>query len=96
MGENITNQLELSSVEEAVSEETAVETASGVVLLSDGDEALEAVEETTVEHSIAFTPDAFMNSLPYMGKGMFGIFLVTALIVSCVVRLDKATAKRKK
>ncbi len=60
-----------------------------------------AAEETTqavteVEHSIGFTPDAFLNSLPYMGKGMFGIFLVTALIISTVVVLNNITLPKKK
>ncbi|MEA5050323.1 MAG: hypothetical protein VB021_02495 [Oscillospiraceae bacterium] len=33
---------------------------------------------------------AFLDSLPVMGKGMLGIFLVTLLIVACVALLNRA------
>lgn len=33
--------------------------------------------------------DAFLQTLPIMGKGMLGIFIVTAVIVLCVTVLNK-------
>ena len=38
--------------------------------------------------------DAFIDSLPYMAKGMAGIFIVTAVIVGCIYLLNKLTKKR--
>lgn len=37
--------------------------------------------------------DAFMQSLPVMGKGMLGIFIVTAIIVLSILILNKVTSK---
>ena len=39
---------------------------------------------------------AFIESLGIMGKGMLGIFIVTSIIVTVTVILNKATAPRKK
>lgn len=39
--------------------------------------------------------DAFLRSLPMMGKGMLGIFAVTAVIILAVVLLNKLTGKKK-
>lgn len=36
---------------------------------------------------------AFLESLPVMGKGMLGIFIVTAIIVLCIALLNKAFSK---
>ena len=43
-----------------------------------------------------FTIDfnAFLNALPYMGKGMLGIFVVTALIVLVVNALNNIPEKK--
>lgn len=54
-----------------------------------------AVEMTTVEHGIGFTPEGLEWSLPIMGKGMLGIFIVTSIIVAVTVVLNKATSPRK-
>ena len=45
-----------------------------------------------------FTIDfqAFLNSLPYMGKGMLGIFVVTAVIVIFVNALNNLPEKKNK
>ncbi len=45
-----------------------------------------------------FTIDfnAFLNALPYMGKGMLGIFVVTALIVLVVNALNNIPEKKNK
>lgn len=37
--------------------------------------------------------NAFLETLPIMGKGMFGIFVVTLVIVLCMVALNKFTNK---
>ena len=34
----------------------------------------------------------FLATLPYMGLGMLGIFLVTLVIVLCIALLNKLTA----
>lgn len=39
---------------------------------------------------------AFLNTLQYMGLGMLGIFIVTAILILGIVVLNKATAPRKK
>lgn len=50
---------------------------------------------TVVEHGIGFTPEGLEWSLPIMGKGMLGIFIVTTIIVTVTVVLNKATSPRK-
>lgn len=39
--------------------------------------------------------DAFMNSLPLMGKGMLGIFVVTLVIILMISLLNKLTASKQ-
>ena len=39
---------------------------------------------------------AFLQTLPYMGMGMLGIFIVTGLMILSIAVLNKATAPRKK
>ena len=39
---------------------------------------------------------AFLNALPYMGKGMLGIFIVTSLIVLVVNALNNIPEKKNK
>ncbi len=38
----------------------------------------------------------FLNSLPYMGKGMLGIFIVTAVVVMVVNALNSMPDKKNK
>ena len=40
--------------------------------------------------------NAFLGALPYMGKGMLGIFIVTALIVLVVNALNNIPEKKSK
>ena len=40
--------------------------------------------------------EAFLASLPYMGKGMLGIFIVTAVIVTIVNALNSIPEKKDK
>ena len=42
-----------------------------------------------------FNVQALLESLPYMGKGMLGIFIVTALIILTVTVLNSVTNKKK-
>ncbi|MBQ5823861.1 MAG: hypothetical protein IIW48_03535 [Clostridia bacterium] len=80
--QSTTNVTELTSEELTTVEETSVAETT-------------AVETTTVEHGIGFTPEGLEFSLPIMGKGMLGIFIVTSIIVAVTVILNKATAPRK-
>ncbi len=38
---------------------------------------------------------ALLESLPYMGKGMLGIFIVTLTIILTVTVLNKVTNRKK-
>ncbi len=42
-----------------------------------------------------FTPDVFMQTLPLLGKGMVGIFIVTGVIVLTMIALNRFTAEKK-
>ena len=53
----------------------------------------ENVTEETAEPS---NIDNFISTLPVMGKGMLGIFIVTAAIILTVVALNKFTSKPPK
>lgn len=43
-----------------------------------------------------FNVELLLDSLPYMGKGMLGIFIVTALIVTVVNALNSMPDKKDK
>ena len=38
--------------------------------------------------------EALLTTLPYMGKGMLGIFIVTLAIILTVTVLNKVTSKK--
>ena len=40
--------------------------------------------------------ELFLQTLPYVAKGMCGIFAVTAVLILSVVLLNKGTSDRKK
>ena len=42
-----------------------------------------------------FNIDAFLNSLPMMGKGMLGIFVVTIVIIVMIALLNKLTSAKQ-
>lgn len=44
---------------------------------------------------ISFSIDNLMSALPIMGKGMLGIFVVTAVIILAVTVLNAVTSKKK-
>ena len=58
------------------------------------------VEESTAAEEIQYefkvTPENFVDSLPIMGTGMLGIFIVMGVIIACVASLNKVTSSDKK
>ncbi len=48
------------------------------------------------DFSFKIDPEAFVDSLPTMGLGMLGIFIVTGLIVLTISALNFFTKPRKK
>ena len=43
-----------------------------------------------------FHPEAFLNTLPYLGKGMLAIFLVIGLLILAVYLLQTIGKRKKK
>ena len=44
---------------------------------------------------LKFAPRAFFENLPYMGKGMLGIFVVIGIIVLVTLALNALTSGKK-
>ena len=42
-----------------------------------------------------FSTARFLEALPYMGKGMLGIFIVIGVIIGFIVLLNKITNRKK-
>lgn len=42
-----------------------------------------------------FNVDLFLETLPVMGKGMLGIFIVTGIIILSMVILNKISKEKK-
>lgn len=84
--------------------ETAVAAEESTVIdaaeLTEASQPAAEVESSTLAQAspnkIEFTTEGLDWSLEIMGKGMLGIFIVTAIIVTVTVILNKATAPRKK
>ena len=57
----------------------------------------EAAEEetTSMEIKFGFKPETLKETLPIMGMGMLGIFLVTSVIILAVVLLSKIGSKKE-
>lgn len=55
----------------------------------------ETEAETEYKMSFGFYPETLLDTLPVMGMGMLGIFLVTCVIVLAVVVLSKLGGKNK-
>ena len=51
--------------------------------------------DESVDLAMNLNIDAFLNSLPMMGKGMLGIFVVTIVIILMIALLNKVTAAKK-
>ena len=45
---------------------------------------------------LSFSPEAFLKSLPMMGKGMLGIFVVIVVIYLVIMLFNKAFKPKKK
>ena len=58
------------------------------------DGAVEVVEVET--YATEGNVNHMIETLPLMGKGMMGIFLVTLIIVASVAILNKTTSRKKK
>lgn len=71
---------------ENLAEETTLALSESESEVSEGEIATYA-SEGNVSHMI--------ETLPLMGKGMLGIFIVTLLIVSSVVLLNKLTGNKE-
>ena len=81
------------TVEETATAETPDETAS--VESESNESETESEAETAYKMNIGFYPETLLNTLPVMGMGMLGIFLVTCVIVLAVVILSKLGGKDK-
>lgn len=55
----------------------------------------ETEAETEYQMNLGFYPETLLTTLPVMGMGMLGIFLVTCVIVLAVVILSKLGGKNK-
>ena len=42
----------------------------------------------------SFAPDKFLETLPILGKGMVGIFIVTGVLVLTITLLNKAGSRK--
>ncbi len=60
--------------------------------------AVETTAQAASEAAFQFGiyPEKFLESLPIMGKGMLGIFIVTGVIVLVVGALNKMPEKKDK
>ena len=50
----------------------------------------------TLTEDIHFNPHAFIDNLPYMAKGMLGIFIVIGIIIAISSLLNVVTSGKKK
>ncbi len=60
---------------------------------------VEQILETTeqaMQYEFAFTPDKFIETLPIMGTGMLGIFVVMGVIIVTVSALNNLGSRSKK
>lgn len=55
----------------------------------------ETEAETEYQMNLGFHPETLLDTLPVMGMGMLGIFLVTCVIVLAVLVLSKLGGKNK-
>ena len=60
---------------------------------------VEQIIETTeqaMQYEFAFTPEKFIETLPIMGTGMLGIFVVMGVIIITVSALNNLGSRSKK
>lgn len=81
MAEEATNAPDTSAEEFTAAPEAATEDAS--------EEVTESESEIKPEIKFGFYPETALVTLPIMGMGMLGIFLVTLVIILAVIVLSK-------
>ena len=74
------------TMEETTDPETVEEITSAE---SESESETETEAETAYKMTFGFYPETLLTTLPVMGMGMLGIFLVTCVIVLAVVILSK-------
>ena len=80
------------TMEETTDPETVEETTSAE---SGSESETETEAETAYKMTFGFYPETLLTTLPVMGMGMLGIFLVTCVIVLAVVVLSKLGGKNQ-
>ena len=80
------------TMEETTDPETVEETTSAE---SESESETETEAETAYKMTFGFYPETLLTTLPVMGMGMLGIFLVTCVIVLAVVVLSKLGGKNQ-
>ena len=86
-----------TSAETAAEEVTAApETAEEITEeITEPESETETEAETEYKMNFGFYPETLLDTLPVMGMGMLGIFLVTCVIVLAVLVLSKLGGKNK-
>ena len=85
---------ETTTAPETVEETAPAETESAPVETESAPEN-ETEAETEYQMNLGFYPETLLDTLPVMGMGMLGIFLVTCVIVLAVLVLSKLGGKNK-
>jgi hypothetical protein len=85
---------ETTTAPETVEETAPVETDPAPIETESAPEN-ETEAETEYQMNLGFYPETLLETLPVMGMGMLGIFLVTCVIVLAVVVLSKLGGKDK-
>ena len=88
---------EATTAPETVEETAPVETTAPTETESatENESETETEAETEYQMNLGFYPETLLDTLPVMGMGMLGIFLVTCVIVLAVVVLSKLGGKNQ-
>ena len=87
MAEETTTSSE--TVEETATAPETVEETTAAESESESEAETETEAETAYKMTFGFYPETLLTTLPIMGMGMLGIFVVTCVIVLAVVILSK-------
>ena len=87
MAEETTTSSE--TVEESATAPETVEETTVAESESESEAETETEAETAYKMTFGFYPETLLDTLPVMGMGMLGIFVVTCVIVLAVVILSK-------
>lgn len=82
-----------TTIETVVTTEEILGAIESTGVVGESTETTATIEETA---ATASRWENFQKTLPIMGKGMLGIFIVTAVIVLTVTVLNKVTNIKKK